>query len=330
LTWRTMFVCSLAAALLVAAGALAEHTRTWRQSEYSEFERGTANGVALRSDGKLVAAPRFAPFADQNLAFLRALKVDAHGRLYGAGGSNARVVRFDQGGKATTVFESQELETQALVFDARDNVYAGTSPDGKVYKITPQGQSSVFFEPKTKYIWALALDGEGNLFVATGDKGEIFVVGPDGKGAVFYKSEEHHARSLAFDAKGRLLVGTEPSGLIERIEVVHKGGAALPQAGTAFVVYETEKKEVTALLTDASGNIYAAAVGEKARSTPPIPQTPLISEPVGLLPTEPRITPEPPPAQMPISLPSFPSATGGSEVYRIASDGSPEVLWKSR
>ena len=327
MTWRAMLVCSLAAALLVAA-APAEHTRTWRQSDYSEFERGTANGVALRSDGKLVAAPRLEPFADPDLAYLRALKMDAHGRVYGAGGSNARVVRFDESGKITKVFESQELETQALAFDARDNVYAGTSPDGKVYKITPEGKSSVFFEPKTKYIWALVMDGDGNLFVATGDKGEIFVVGPDGKGAVFYKSEEHHARSLALDAKGRLLVGTEPSGLIERVEIIRKGGG-LPQAGAAFVVYETEKKEVTALLTDVSGNIYAAAVGEKPRSTPAIPLAPLPAEPVGPLPQESRTTPEPP-AQIPISLPSFPSATGGSEVYRIASDGSPEVLWKSR
>ena len=129
------------------------------------------------------------------------------------------MLRFDDAGKPTTVFESPELAAQAIVFDSHDNLYVGTSPDGKVYKVTPDGQKSVFFEPKTKYIWALAIDSKGSLFVATGDSGQIFVVGPDGKGQLFYQSDERHARSLAFDAKGNLLVGTDPNGLILRIEV---------------------------------------------------------------------------------------------------------------
>src|SRR5271163_1284950 len=32
---------------------LAEHTRTWRQSTYDDFLKGTSNGVAVRSDGRL-------------------------------------------------------------------------------------------------------------------------------------------------------------------------------------------------------------------------------------------------------------------------------------
>jgi len=59
----------LAAALLaVAAPALAEHTRWWRQTTFEEFDKGTAKGVALRSDGKMFLAPKFAEFADANLA----------------------------------------------------------------------------------------------------------------------------------------------------------------------------------------------------------------------------------------------------------------------
>ena len=103
-------------------------------------------------------APKFVPFADPNLAYLWQLRFDSHGRLYAAGGSDAKVLRFDEAGKPTTVFESAELAAQSIVFDAKDNLYVGTSPDGKVYKVTPDGQKSVFFEPKTKYIWALALD----------------------------------------------------------------------------------------------------------------------------------------------------------------------------
>ena len=210
-------VVAAAAVVLAAAPALAEHTRWWRQTSFEDFEKGTAKGVALRSDGKLFLAPRFAEFADANLAYLLALRADSKGNLYAAGGSNAKVLRLDASGKATTVFESAELAAQTLALDTAGNLYVGTSPDGKVYKVTPAGQSSVFFDPKTKYIWDLAVDRDGTVYVATGDTGKIFAVAPDGKGQIFYSSEETHIRALALDSSGNVLAGTEPSGLILRI-----------------------------------------------------------------------------------------------------------------
>jgi WD40 repeat protein len=327
-----MTACLMAFALAVPALVRAEHTRYWRQSEAPEFDKGTAKGVAIRSDGKLVPAPRFTSFADPNLAYLWELRLDSRGRLYAAGGSDAKVLRFDASGKSVSVFESSELAAQAIVFDAHDNLYVGTSPDGKVYKVTPDGQKSVFFEPKTKYIWALAVDPQDALFVATGDKGEVFIVNPDGKGKLLYQSDERHARSLAFDSKGNLLVGTDPNGLILRIEIVRKSAQAISEAGATFVVHETNKKEVTSLLVDPSGNLYAASVGEKQRApgatpvTPPIQPTPLpatIMLPGGIS-TQ---------VQVPQSIASFSfplSTTGGSEVVRISPDGLPEVLWTSR
>ncbi|HEX9224810.1 MAG TPA: hypothetical protein VF860_15875, partial [Candidatus Acidoferrales bacterium] len=167
----------LAAAL--APLALAEHTRHWRQSTLEEFLRGTAHGIAVRSDGRLVLAPRFSAFADADSAYLWALRLDSKGNLYAAGGSNAKVFRFDSAGKAVKVFESDELVAQALAVDAHDNLFVATSPDGKVYKVSPSGEKSVFFEPKTKYIWDLAVSAGGTVYVATGDKGQIFAVAPD-------------------------------------------------------------------------------------------------------------------------------------------------------
>src|SRR5258708_4348309 len=166
-------VVSAVLAAPLAPLALAEHTRHWRQSTLEEFLRGTAHGVALRSDGHMVLAPRFSPFADADSAYLWALRLDSKGNVYAAGGSNAKVFRFDSAGKATKIFESDELVAQALAVDAHDNLFVATSPDGTIYKLTPSGQKSVFFEPKTKDIWDLALDVAGTLYVATGDKGRI-------------------------------------------------------------------------------------------------------------------------------------------------------------
>ncbi|HMD32515.1 MAG TPA: hypothetical protein VKG84_11445, partial [Candidatus Acidoferrales bacterium] len=312
-------------ALLAALPAAAEHMRFWRQTSYEDFEKGTPKGVALRSDGRLAPAPRFAELADPNLAYLWALAADAHGRIYAAGGSTAKVLRLDEKGpdgkgKTTTVFESGELAAQALAVDAQDNLYVGTSPDGKVYRVTPKGERSVFFDPQRKYIWALAFGREGTLYVATGDKGEIFSVSPDGKGQLYYKTEETHVRSLAVDSSGRLFAGTEPNGLVLRVESDAKGKPA-----RGFVLYETAKKEVTSLVADAQGNVYAAAVGDKTPSIFPQPGQPQQQPQPGVTGAVVGFVIAP---QVPFA--PFPAMGGGSEVYRLGADGAPLRLWNSR
>ncbi len=334
---RMNVVCLLALATLLPIAARAEHTRYWRQTDFAEFHKGTAKGVAVHSDGKLRPAPKFASFADPNLAYVWALRLNSRGQLYAAGGSDAKVLRFDDAGKPTTVFESTELAAQAIAFDAADNLYVGTSPDGKVYQVTPDGKKSVFFEPKTKYIWALAVDPQGALYVATGDTGEVFAVTPDGKGQRFYQSRERHARSLAFDSKGNLLIGTEPDGLVVRVEITRKTSKAAPEAGASFVVYETNKAEVTSLVTDADGNIYAASIGDKSRA-PAIPRF----QPAPAVAPQTTVTnvtgggtivvqaqASPPQTNVGFPFPSIATA-GGAEVVRIAPDGSPQTLWTSR
>ncbi len=346
---------AVAAALAVFGAALpslAEHTRFWRQSRYEEYQKGTAHGVAIRNDGRLFLAPKFAPFGDADLAYLWALRADSKGTLYAAGGSNAKVVKFDERGKATKVFESQEMSAQALAIDAHDNLYVGTSPDGKVYKVTPTGQSTVFFDPKTKYIWALEFGPDGTLYVATGDTGKIFAVTPDGKGELFYASDELHIRALAFDQKGNLLAGTEPNGRILRIPLA---APAMPKGSSpggsgethssgrrAFVLYETDKKEVTALEVDAGGNIYVAAIGEKTRmqqqplviSPSPAPQQQPTATTTLTFSTEEGSQVNPPQRQAQTqaqvsSFAPFPTLTS-SAIFRIAPDGSPEQVWASR
>jgi hypothetical protein len=358
--WTRSFAATLAAALAIlivwAAPAVAEHTRFWRQSDFEDFDKGVAHGVALRSDGRIVLAPKFAPFVDANLAYLWSLRVDSHGNLYAGGGTNAKVLRIDPAGKMTTVFESDELTAQALALDKNDNLYVATSPDGKIYKVTPAGQKSVFFDPKMKYIWDLALGIDGTLYVATGDSGKIFAVSASGKGEEFYTSSETHIRALALDGKGNLLAGTEPNGLVMRIPLAAPAAAPAqkrdatkndsakqdpaddpkPNIRDAYVVYETAKKEITALLPDGTGKLYVAAIGDKQqRGAPAFPQplqqgqaqqgVPAVQNGQNLTVT---ITAGANPQQAAPFLP-FPSLASSS-VYRIEADGSPEEIWASR
>ena len=342
--------------------AFADGTRTWEQSKFDELTKGTATGVAIRSAGGLELAPSFKLLYATPSTYIWAVGADDAGNVYAATGAPARVYRITPEGKASIIFEPQELQVQTLEVAPGGVIYAATAPDGKVYKIEhkvgekpagekpaakaesngagkdstvdaakptldPSWSSSVYFAPGTKYIWDLLLDKAGNLYVATGDHGEIFKVTPKGEHSLFFKSDETHIRVLALDAQGNVIAGTDGSGLVYRISA----------AGEGFVLYSAPKKEITALALDHDGNIYAAGVGEKRSSGTPSMGGPATIIPMGgsvpavTGPQSPGITITPAPA--PVQAGPFPfpggGASGGSDVYRIAPDGSPSKIWTS-
>jgi len=319
--------------LLYLPSTRAEHTRTWRQASYEDFLKGTPRGVAVRSDGRLELAPKFTLVSDADASYLWSLRVDPKGTLYAAGGSPAKVFRFDGSGagKPTTVFESTDLVAQAIAFDAKGGLYVATSPDGKVYRVSTSGEKTVFFDPKAKYIWDLAFAPDGTLYVATGDKGQIFAVSPDGKSELFYASDEAHIRVLALDTRNYLLAGTEPSGRILRVSRPSSKNSRKDKdapAAEGFVLYETAKREVTALAVAPDGKIYAAAIGEKQRPSTPAPTT-VITTPQGTttITGGAVVLGGQPQGQTPF-IP-FPQQLSSS-IYRLSPDGAPEELWNSR
>jgi sugar lactone lactonase YvrE len=221
----------------------------------------------------------------------------------------------DPAGKSKTLAELDGIAIQAIAIDSKDRVYAATSPDGKVYRIETSGanpgKSEVFYDPKQKYIWALEFSRSGDLFVATGDQGEIHRVTPGGAGSVFFKTEETHARSMAIDQNGNLIVGTDPSGLILRIT----------PAGEGFVLYQAPKREITAVAVTPEGTIYAAGVGNKLPAVPVPPPAPAPA-PAPQAPGGRGGAPAPP-----TLAGAAPAITGGSEIYRIQTDGYPRRIW---
>jgi hypothetical protein len=339
---------------LLSILAFAEGTRTWEQSKFDDLVKGTANGVAIRSTGGLELAPSFKVLYATPSTYIWAIAADDAGNVYAAAGSPARVYRITPEGVSTIIFQPQELQVQALKVGPGGAIYAATAPDGKVYKIEhkaaakgdakaeakpadtgskdaakpavdPAWTSSEYFAPGTKYIWDLAFDKSGNLFIATGDRGEIYKVTPKGDHSLFFKSDETHIRALALDGNGNVIAGTDGSGLIYRIS----------PAGEGFVLYSAPKKEITALALDREGNIYAAGVGEKhagGGATPPA-TTSMIITLGSAAPTATGAQPGTAPGQGPAPITTFPipggGAAGGSDIYRIAADGSPLRLWTS-
>ena len=92
--------------ILSSALALAEGTQTWEQTKFEDFEKGTARGVAIRSDGSLVLAPQFKQLYASPSSYLWAVASDAGGNVFAAAGAPARVYRIAPNGAVQTIFES--------------------------------------------------------------------------------------------------------------------------------------------------------------------------------------------------------------------------------
>jgi hypothetical protein len=284
-------VAGLAAASLPSP---AQGTHLWTQSRLEEFEKGTPQGVALTSDGRLREAPGTTEILTTPSSFVWSVAVDRNGTAYLGTASPAAVLRVGQekDSKPFTLFETKDLSVQSVKLGPDGALYAATLPSGKVYRLkadatTKQEDASatVVFDAaefdgenaadgksaskrpdaKAHYIWDLTFDSAGRLYIATGGPGAIYRVDftkPGAKPELFFQSDEEHLRSLAWDAKGNLIAGSEGSGLVYRIS---------PQ-GKGYVLFESPRREITAVAVAANGTIYAASVGDKSHNPlPPLP-----------------------------------------------------------
>jgi sugar lactone lactonase YvrE len=311
-------VClGLFSAEVQSAGA--QGTKLWTQSRYDEMERGTAEGVAIRNDGRLEVAPERKLLASTGGSYVWSIAADAAGNAYlGRGGTaagSAIVTKVAPDGTATDIFAGKELAVQALAALPDGTLYAATSPDGKVYRIRPDKTADVVFDPvetseKPKYLWDVAIAKSGEVYVAAGAPAVVYKIpAGGGKAKVLFRTEDQHIRCLLLAPDGTLYAGSDGAGVVYRIDTAKTG--ARP-----FAVYSAAKREITALAMDAGGNVYAAGVGGKGNV--PLPNLPVTGS------TGTTITFVPAGSSAAVSTNTV--IPDGSEIYRIAPDGTPLKL----
>jgi len=299
----------------------------WTVGRYDEMEKGTADGVAIRSDGRLEAGPATSLLYATGKSYVWSMASDAAGNGYlGLGGTAsgaALVMKVTPEGKASQIFEGKELAVQAVRVAGDGSVLVATSPDGKVYRVPAPGGASansaaapvVVFDPamteeKPKYLWDLAVGKDGEVYVAAGAPAVVYrVPASGGKAEVLFKTADQHIRCLLLAADGTLWAGSDGSGVIYKF-------ARWTAGAKPFAVYAAGRREITALAMDAAGNVYAAGVGTKGHTAlPPLPVTGSVGVTITFV------------------QPGSSTAAGantlvpdGSEIYRIAVDGSPQKL----
>jgi sugar lactone lactonase YvrE len=311
--------------LMVAVGLLpglasAQGTKLWSVGRYDDMEKGSTDGVAIRSDGRLEAGPATSLLYATGKSYVWSMTSDVAGNGYlGLGGTasgSAVVMKVAADGKASQVFEGKELAVQAVRVASDGSLLVATSPDGKVYRVAAAGGAPVVvFDPalteeKPKYLWDLAVGKGGEVYVAAGAPAVVYrVPAGGGKAEVLFKTADQHIRCLLLGPDGTLWAGSDGSGVIYRF-------APWTAGAKPFAVYAAARREITSLAMDAAGNVYAAGVGTKGRTVlPPLPVTGSVGVSITFV------------------QPGSSTAAGantlvpdGSEIYKIAVDGSPQKL----
>jgi hypothetical protein len=70
--------------LFFSFSLFAEGTRAWEQTKYDDLEKGTAKGVAIRSEGGLELAPSLKPVYTTPSTYIWGIAGDAQGNIYAA------------------------------------------------------------------------------------------------------------------------------------------------------------------------------------------------------------------------------------------------------
>ena len=320
------FFFYLAFSFVVVSGALAygQGTRLWTQSNFDELEQGKPEGVAITSDGRLISGPSATLVTTTPSTYVWSVAADKAGNAYLGTGSPATVLKVAPDGKTTKLFSTGDLTVQVVRVGPDGSIYAATLPSGKVYKLDSTATNltdqtaKVIFDPastaeKPKYVWDMAFDSQGRLYIATGGPAGIYRVDPRApaeKPDLFFKSDEQHIRALAFDAAGNLIAGSDGTGLVYRID----------KSGKGYVIYDSARREITAVAVGANENIYAAAVGQKGRAAlPPLPVTGNTGVTIKIV--------------QPGSVGGVSGNTlipNGSEIDEITPSGAPRKLWDDR
>src|SRR5271163_5045459 len=110
---RVLVMGLVAAAGLLPGIASAQGTKLWSVARYDEMEKGSTEGVAIRSDGRLEAGPVTSLVYATGKNYVWSMASDAAGNGYlGLGGTAsgaALVMKVTPDGRASQIFEGKEL-----------------------------------------------------------------------------------------------------------------------------------------------------------------------------------------------------------------------------
>lgn len=334
---------SLIVLIVLSAAAPGVTSVITRHSTSADFLKGDTENVVIDSSGILRLARRTSHVDCGELLkdvwAINCLLADNRQALYLGTGPNGKVIRIlnDQ---AVQVYPPQTSGTDdkgdgianqhvfALGLDVADRLLIGISGEkGKLIRLGSEAET-VFEHEKVQYIFAIARDADNNIYLGTGPEGLIFRLNPFcQQPEIIYDTQDKNILSLAIN-NDTLYAGADQRGIIYKLSLDGK---------QASVLYDSEQSEITALLTDAQGNVYAAATSAQAAAgqlkasssaiakAPGRPDTPATAQPdkdTASLNTansdQAKEEQQPKPAPQ---APQPPAPRSAGQIYKISPDG---------
>jgi hypothetical protein len=240
--------------MLLNLPALAVKTSHWVHTTEADFKKGTFHGVVASNLGdlKLSRDVKSLLGQDPHISIVFALAQMPDGTIYAGTGPEGILlsVKDDKVTKAAEVGEHSNIFS--LMVDSKGRLLIGTGGEkGEILRMDRAGEKpkALFSSEDVQYIWSMVETPDGMLYAATGPNGQLFQISPDGTSKVVFDSDENNLLCMLSDGKDELYIGTDPNGLVYRVN---------RKTGEMFVVYDAPEDEVSALVLDAEGNLYAA------------------------------------------------------------------------
>jgi WD40 repeat protein len=251
---RYLAVAAMVAVALAAPAATAK-TQVFLETSEAEFAQGHADGIVWTNLGtmRLGRAVESLLPTTEGVDYVARLAEGPDGSIYAVTGGAGRIYRIKDG-KVSLVATLADKFLFSCVVDKGGDLYVGSGgAKGRIWRVQPQAKgeakAEIFFEADdVKYVWDLAWMKDGSLAAATGDKGKVFRISADKKSEVVLKSEADHILCLAIAPNGTLYAGTDGPSIVYRWD-----------GKKAFVLFDADEAEVTALALDAAGNLFVAA-----------------------------------------------------------------------
>lgn len=258
MNWRLLLVTPL----LLCSIALAVKPGHWTQTTQDDFKAGDLENVVATNLGdlKLSRAVKQLTEQDPKVSATFCIAQAKDGTLYVGTGPEGLLLKILDG-KVTTVAQlGEHVNIFSLLIDSKGRLLIGTGGEkGEIYRLDlPDGKPQrLFASSDVQYVWSMLQTVDGMIYAATGPNGQLYSIDESGKSTVLFDGDENNLLCLASDGKDLIYAGTDPNGLV--LEINRKTGAMR-------VLYDAAESEVSALVRDDKGNLFAATADAQAAS----------------------------------------------------------------